>query len=93
MDRGCIIASFSYYTMFIFSIQSLKDSNLMLQDTVQSMADKLTRRDSSIDKLNNRIKFLEQEIVNKELEHKVTVDQMKKLALHLPPSSAKKNKH
>ena len=41
------------------------------------MADKLTRRDGSIEKLNGRIKQLEAEIENKELEHKVTLDQVK----------------
>jgi hypothetical protein len=50
----------------------------MLQETVQNMADKLTRRDSSIEKLNGRIQQLETEIENKETEHKVTLDQVKK---------------
>ena len=58
----------------------------MLQETVQNMADKLTRRDGSIEKLNVRIKQLETEIENKEIEHSVTVDQLKKLALHMPPN-------
>jgi hypothetical protein len=58
----------------------------MLQETVQNMADKLTRRDGSIEKLNVRIKQLETEIENKEIEHSVTVDQLKKLAQHLPPN-------
>ena len=81
---GCLI-----FLLFC-SIQSLKDSNLMLQETVQTMADKLTRRDSTIEKLNSRIKQLETNIESKELEHKVTVDQLKKLALHLPQSAKKK---
>lgn len=81
---GCLI-----FLLFC-SIQSLKDSNLMLQETVQTMADKLIRRDSTIEKLNSRIKQLETNIESKELEHKVTVDQLKKLALHLPQSAKKK---
>ncbi len=48
----------------------------MLQETVQNMADKLTRRDSSIEKLNVRIKQLEAEIENKEVEHTVTLEQV-----------------
>ena len=62
----------------------------MLQETVQTMVDKLSRRDATIEKLNVRLKQLETEVENKEIEHKVTVDQLKKLALHLPPSAKKK---
>jgi hypothetical protein len=69
---------------FHFSIQSLKDSNLLLQDTVQNMADKLTRRDSTIEKLNERVKQLQSSIDAKDVEHKVTLEQLKKLAKHLP---------
>jgi hypothetical protein len=38
--------------LLLSSIQSLKDSNLLLQETVQTMADKVTRRDATVEKLN-----------------------------------------
>jgi hypothetical protein len=36
------------------------------------------------------VKQLESEIEMKEIEHKVTLEQLKKLSLHLPPSAKKK---
>jgi len=60
----------------------------MLQNTVQSMADKLTRRDTTIEKLTERVKQLEANIEAKNVEHRVTLDQLKKLAKHMPSEAS-----
>ena len=75
----------------ITGIHSLKESNMMLQGSVRDLAEKLARRDNEIEKLKESLKHLDH-------EHKVTLDQVKKLTKHIPegalnhPTPQKSNK-
>ena len=64
----------------ITGIHSLKESNMMLQGSVRDLADKLARRDKEIERLTENLKTLEH-------EHKVTLDQVKKLTKYIPESA------
>lgn len=77
-------------TTLITSIHSLKESNLMLQTTVQELADKLTARDDELKSRAGKLKQLKEEMDKKSHEHKVTMEQLKKLTLHLPATPSKK---
>ena len=77
----------------ITGIHSLKESNMMLQGSVRNLAEKLARRDAEIDRLKESLKTLEH-------EHKVTLEQVKKLTKHIPqgplkptPQKSKKDSH
>ena len=61
----------------ITAIHSLKESNMMLQGSVRNLTDKLDRRDKEIERLAENLKTIEH-------EHKVTLDQVKKLTKHIP---------
>ena len=61
----------------ITGIHSLKQSNMMLQDSVRDLADKLARRDKEIERLKEKFKILDH-------EHKVTLEQVKKLTKYIP---------
>ena len=61
----------------ITGIHSLKQSNMMLQDSVRDLADKLARRDKEIERLKENFKVLDH-------EHKVTLEQVKKLTKYIP---------
>ena len=80
----------------ITGIQSLKDSNMMLQSSVRELAEKLARRDQEIERQGDKISKLSEDMQVKEHEHKVTLGQLKKLTQHLPesatPHKSKKDK-
>ena len=66
---------------------------MMLQGSVRNLAEKLARRDAEIDRLKESLKTLEH-------EHKVTLEQVKKLTKHIPqgplnptPQKSKKDSH
>ena len=50
---------------------------MMLQCSVRDLADKLARRDKEIEKLKENLKTLDH-------EHKVTLEQVKKLTKYIP---------
>jgi FtsZ-binding cell division protein ZapB len=64
----------------ITGIHSLKQSNMMLQDSVRDLADKLARRDKEIERLKEKFKILDH-------EHKVTLEQVKKLTKYIPETA------
>merc|ERR1719474_2196339 len=72
-------------------IQSLKDSNMMLQGSVRELAEKLARRDQEIERQADKISKLNEEMHVKDTEHKTTLDQLKKLTHHLPERTPKKD--
>jgi len=61
----------------ITGIHSLKESNMMLQGSVRDLADKLARRDKEIERLKENFKNLDH-------EHRVTLEQVKKLTKYIP---------
>merc|ERR550517_1532577 len=75
----------------ITGIQSLKDSNMMLQGSVRELAEKLARRDQEIDRQSTKITQLNDEMHVKDTEHKTTLDQLKKLTQHMPDRTPKKD--
>lgn len=78
-------------TTLITSFHSLKDSHLMLQNTVQELGDKLAGRDEDIERKNGKIAILKKELEAKKIEHQETMNQLKKLTQHLPDRTPKKN--
>ena len=77
-------------TTLITSFHSLKDSHLMLQNTVQELGDKLMARDEELEKRERKIASQKVEIDRKTIEHQETLNQLKKLTQHLPGSTPKK---
>merc|ERR1712029_1192670 len=73
-------------------IQSLKDSNMMLQGSVRELAEKLARRDAEIERQGDKISKLGEEMRVKETEIKTTNEQIKKLTHHLPDRTPQKGK-
>ena len=77
-------------TTLITSFHSLKDSHLMLQNTVQELGDKLMARDEEIEKRDRKIASQKTDLDRKNVEHQETLNQLKKLTQHLPGSTPKK---
>merc|ERR1711902_153069 len=77
-------------TTLITSFHSLKDSHLMLQNTVQELGDKLMARDEEIEKRDRKIALQKTDLDRKNVEHQETLNQLKKLTQHLPGSTPKK---
>jgi len=79
-------------TTLITSFHSLKDSHLMLQNTVQELGDKLIARDEDISKKERKISTLKSELDRKNIEHQETVNQVKKLTQQLDVTTPSKKK-
>lgn len=79
-------------TTLITSFHSLKDSHLMLQNTVQELGDKLMARDEEIERRERKIVSLKSDLDRKNIEHQETLNQLKKLTQHLPDSTPSKKK-
>ena len=79
-------------TTLITSFHSVKDSHLMLQNTVQELGDKLIARDEDIEKKERKITALKIELENKKIEHNETVSQVKKLTQQLTVATPSKKK-
>merc|ERR1712083_1140073 len=79
-------------TTLITSFHSLKDSHLMLQNTVQELGDKLIARDEDILKKERKISSLKNDLDRKNIEHQETVNQVKKLTQQFDVTTPSKKK-
>ena len=77
-------------TTLITSFHSLKDSHLMLQNTVQELGDKLVAKDDELERKEKRLASVKQSLEKKTIEHQETLNQLKKLNQHLPDRTPKK---
>merc|ERR1719464_499987 len=84
-------------TTLITSFHSLKDSHLMLQNTVEELGDKLVSRDEDISKKERKLSTLQADLDRKNIEHQETVNQVKKLTqqfnIQSTPSKKKDKPH